>query len=120
MFPYRLIQVECRGDVFCVRLKHTRLEEIEIQEFGEEMVSLSDRHGCRHLALSLGPETPYCLFSVFLSRLVSIRNAYQKLGGGFVLCEVGTQTYSTFTACRLQGEFVFLPDFAATVRHFAA
>ena len=117
---YRLIRVECRDQVFCVRLKNTRLEEIDIKEFGEEMISLSDLHGCRFLALSLGPQTPHCLFSVFLSRLVTVRNAFQKLGGAFVLCEVGPQTYSAFTACRLQDEFVFLPDFAAAVRHFAA
>ena len=120
MHPYRLIHVERRDQVFCVRLVHTRLEELEIHEFGQEVLSLSDHHGCRFLALSLGPQTPYCLFSVFLSRLVTLRNSFQKLGGGFVLCEVGPQTYSAFTACRLHGEFVFLPDFAAAVRHFAA
>ena len=120
MNGYRLIEVECREQVFCVRLKHTRLEELEIQEFGEEMLSLGDRHGCRFLALSLGPQTPHCIYSVFLSRLVSLRNAYLKLGGGFVLCEVGPQALSAFTACKLQNEFIFVPDFAAAIRHFTA
>ena len=120
MNGYRLIEIECRDRVFCVRLKHTRLEELEIHELGEELRSLSDRHGCRFLAMSLGPQTPYCLYSVFLSQLVSIRNAFLKLGGGFVLCEVGPQTLSAFSACKLQTEFVFLPDFAAAVRHFSA
>ena len=120
MHTYRLIQVERRDSVFCIRLKNTRLEETEIQEFGEEMVALSDHLGCRYLALSLGPQTPHCIFSIFLSRLVAIRNAYQKLAGGFVLCEVGPQTYSAFSACRLEGEFVFLPDFDSAVRYFAA
>lgn len=120
MQTHRLIRVECREQVFCVRLDRTRLEELEIHEFGEEMLSLADREGCRFLALSLGPKTPRCLFSVFLSRLVSLLNAYRKRGGELVLCEVGPQTMSAFKACRLDGGFVFLADFDAAVRYFEA
>ena len=120
MDGFRLIEVDRREQVFCVRLKHTRLEEMEIQEFGEEIRALCDLHGCRFLALSLGPKTPHCLYSVFLSRLVAIRNSIQNQGGGLVLCEVGPQTYSAFEGCKLQDEFVFVPDFDAAVRHFAA
>ena len=117
---YRLICVEVRDQVFCVRLSETRLEELDIPEFGEEMLSLADNDDCRFLALSLGPQTPRCLFSVFLSRLVVLRNAYRKRGGEMVLCQVGPQTYSAFTGCHLHGEFVFLPDFDAAVRYFEA
>jgi hypothetical protein len=120
MENYRLIRVEPRGQVFCVRLINTRLEELDIYEFGEEMLSLPEREGGRFVALSLGPPTPRCLFSVFLSRLVALRNAYRGRGGELVLCEVGPQTYSAFTACHLHGEFVFLPDFVAAVRYFEA
>lgn len=120
MQRYRLIRVEVRDQVFCVRLSETRLEELDIPEFGEEMVSLADNDGCRFLALSLGPQTPRCLFSVFLSRLVAIHNAYRKRGGEMVLCQVGPQTYSAFTACHLHGQFVFLPDFDAAVQYFEA
>ena len=120
MQPYRLIRVECRDQVFCVRLINTRLEELEIYELGEELLTLAEADGCRFLALSLGPQTPRCLFSVFLSRLVALRNAYKSRGGDLVLCEVGPQTYSAFTACHLHGEFVFLPDFDAAIRYFQA
>jgi hypothetical protein len=117
---YRLIRVEIREQVFCVRLSETRLEEVDIPEFAEEMVALADNDGCRFLALSLGPQTPRCLFSVFLSRLVALRNAYLKRGGQMVLCQVGPQTFSAFKGCHLDGEFVFLPDFDAAVRYFDA
>ena len=120
MQTYRLIRVEVREQVFCVRLQETRLEELDIPEFGEEMVSLADNDGCRFLALSLGPETPRCLFSVFLSRLVVLRNAYRKRGGEMVLCQVGPQTLSAFKGCHLDGQFVFLPDFDAAIRYFEA
>src|SRR5436305_2245972 len=113
MVSFRHIQVHCQDDVFCVRLKHSRLEENEIQQLGEEIHSLCNVEGCRKLAISLGPETPYCLYSVFLSRLVAIRNALTRLGGRLVLCEVGPKAMSTFEACKLQQEFTFVPDFPA-------
>src|SRR5438046_1149040 len=70
-----------QGDVVCVRLEHTRLEETEIAQLGDEVLSLCREGGWRKLAMSLGPETPYCLYSVFLAKLVAIRNALGKLGG---------------------------------------
>jgi hypothetical protein len=120
MEPFRHIKVERRGDVFCVRMRHTRLEENEICQFGEEVVSLCHREGCRKLALSLGPQTPDCLYSVFLAKLVSIRNTLAKVEGKMVLCEVTPVARSVFEACLLDREFVFVPDFNAAVAHFGA
>ncbi|MFO0842080.1 MAG: hypothetical protein U0797_06710 [Gemmataceae bacterium] len=68
---------------------------------------------------SLGPQPPYCLYSVFLAKLVSIRNALARAGGRMVLCDVGPSTYGAFEATRLHQEFTFLPDFAAAAEHFA-
>ena len=118
MDSYRHISATRQGDVVCVRLKHTRLEETEIAQLGDEILSLCRQDGCRKLALSLGPETPYCLYSVFLAKLVAIRNALGKLGGQMVLCDVGPNTYDAFEACQLHKEFVFVRDFAAALAHF--
>jgi hypothetical protein len=118
MESHRLIKFDRRGDVSCVRLRHTRLEEGEIQELGDEILSLCHDGGCRKLALSLGPEPPDCLYSVFLAKLISVRNALRKLDGELVLCEVAPIAYSVFEACLLHREFVFLPNFAAAVAHF--
>lgn len=114
MASYRHIVVSRLDDVLCIRLKHTRLEESEINQLGEEVLSLCQEPGTR-LALSLGPEPPYCLYSVFLSKLVAIRNAVRRVGGRMVLCEVGPNTYSTFESCHLHREFDFVKDFAAAV-----
>src|SRR4051794_32164610 len=111
----RLITVTRQGDVFCVRLAHARLEENEIALVGDELIDLCTHEGCRKLALSLGPETPYCLYSVFLARLVSVRNAVQKEGGQMVLCDVGPNAYGAFEACMLHREFTFVKDFAAAL-----
>ncbi len=119
MDQYRLIKIDRRGDVFCVRLRSPRLEEAEIQEFGDEIQELCSKDGCRKLALSLGPEAPDCLYSVFLAKLISVRNALKKLDGELVLCEVAPIAYSVFEACLLHREFVFVANFDAAVAYFA-
>ena len=119
MESYRLIRVDQQEDVYCVRLRHSRLEEIEIHQLGEELISLSTQQGCRKLALSLGPATPDCLYSVFLAKLVAVRNVLARAGGRLVLCEVGPITFNVFEACLLHREFVFAPDFAAAGVLFA-
>jgi len=115
MDSYRHITVTRQGDIFCVRLKHPRMEETEIQQLGDELISLCTEQGCTRLALSLGPEPPYCLYSVFLAKLVAVRNALRRAGGHMVLCEVGPHTYSAFEACMLHREFVFVPTFSAAI-----
>ena len=119
MKTYRHIKAEYREGVCCVRLRHTRLEEGEIQQFGDELVSLGSQEGYRKIALSLGPEPPDCLYSVFLAKLVAVRNALARLDGRLVLCELAPVAYHVFEACLLHREFVFLPDFAAAIAYFA-
>src|SRR5262245_13023420 len=113
MNSYRHIQVNRQDDVYCVRLKNPRMEELEIQQVGDEMIDLCQTHGCRKLALSLGPQPPDCLYSVFLAKLVAIRNVLHRLGGQFVLCEVSPVAMTIFAACALDREFIFAADFEA-------
>jgi hypothetical protein len=118
MDQYHLIKIDRRGDIFCVRLRRARLEEGEIQQLGDEILALCKEGGCRKLALSLGPEPPDCLYSVFLAKLISVRNALTKVGGQMVLCEVAPIAYNVFEACLLHREFVFVPDFNAAIAYF--
>lgn len=119
MNTYRHILVTRDQDVTCVRLKHTRLEESEIHQLGDEILAACAEPGAR-LALSLGPETPHCLYSVFLAKLVALRNALARQGGRMVLCEAGANTYSVFEAARLNEQFTFVADFAAAIAQFRA
>jgi hypothetical protein len=118
MERYKHIRVERHGDVFFVRLKHTRLEEPEIHQLGAELINLCDQQGCRKLALSLGPEPPDCLYSVFLAKLVSVRNALRRHDGELILCDVAPPAYHVFEACLLHREFTFAPDLAAACAAF--
>src|SRR5262245_35868198 len=113
--PYRQIQVEQRGDVFCVWLRQAKMDENAVLEFGEEILRLIRDAGCRKLALSLGPVTPECLYSVFLTKLLHIRRALQQAGGALRLCDASPEVLGTFEACKLKDQFDFAPDPAAAV-----
>jgi hypothetical protein len=115
----RHIRLEKQGDVFCVCLRNPRLDEAEIYQFAEELLDLCRIHGCRKLALSLGPEPPDCLYSVFLAKLITVQRVLHEHEGGLVLVEVSPVARSVFEACLLDRQFTFLPDFDAAVKHFA-
>jgi hypothetical protein len=115
MNTYRHIKVERHGDVFCVRLRHTRLEESEIYQLAEELITLVSRDGCRKMALSLGPDAPDCLYSVFLAKLVSVQRILAEHGGALILTEVAPVARSVFEACRLDRAFTFAPDVPAAL-----
>ncbi len=115
---YRLIAVERRGDVCCVRLRSHRLEEGEIYELASELLALADEGGPK-VALSLGPDGPACMYSVFLAKLMTVQRLLGERGGELVLCEVSPVTRTAFAASRLDEKFLFLPDFDAAVAHFA-
>jgi hypothetical protein len=115
MDSYRYISVERQGDVFCVRLKSSRLEESEIHQLGTDLTDLCELHGCRKMALSLGPQPPDCLYSVFLAKLIAVRNALRRHEGRLILCEVSPEAFNVFEACLLHREFTFAPDFASAV-----
>lgn len=113
--PQRYIEVDRRGEVFCVRLSQKRLEEVQIYEFGAELRALVAEEGCRKLALSLGPESPECLYSVFLAKLISLQRYLREQGGELVLCQVQPVVRDIFAACGLENVFPFVPDFEAAV-----
>jgi hypothetical protein len=110
MENYRLAKVEQDGELFCVHLRNPRMDEPEIYHFAEELITLITRDGCRHLVLSLGPEPPSCLYSVFLSKLITVQRILREHGGRMALVEVGPTTRSVFEACLLDRQFTFFPD----------
>jgi hypothetical protein len=117
MSPQQWIEVERRGDVWCVRLRKTRLEEGELAALTDELVGLVDR-GARKVALALGPESPEFLYSVFLARLVHLRRLLVDRGGDLALSHAGPEVRSIFGACALDQLFRFVPDFDTAVAHW--
>ena|SRR5207302_4142788 len=113
--PFRHLDVERQGEVYCVRLRQSRLDETALYEVWDEIYSLIDRDGCRKMVLSLGPEEPQCLYSVFLAKLVSLQRRLQVKGGVLKIADASPDTVGIFEACRLKELFDFAPDRASAV-----
>jgi anti-sigma B factor antagonist len=116
---YQHIEVSTENDVFCVHLKDIRMAEHEVQDFGDEMLKLIDEGGCRKLVMSLGPDEPHLLFSVFLAKLVMIHRRLLAVKGRMRLCDVNADIMGVFKACQLDTYFDFAPDNASAIAAFA-
>jgi hypothetical protein len=116
---YRYIEVDKIQDVFCVHLKQSRLEEMEIEALGGELVNLIQDGGCRKLVLNLGLNSPTVLFSLFLAKLVLAHRHLLEVNGAMRLCAVNSYIMEVFQACRLDSYFEFAPDQNAAVGELA-
>lgn len=107
---YRHLSVDQVGDVFCVALKDHRLAEPDVYILADELLALINEEGCRKMVFSLGPDSPDCLYSVFIAKLLMIRRRLIELGGSIKLCSVSPHVKGVFEACQLTSYFEFLPD----------
>src|SRR5262245_22398794 len=117
--PYRHIDVERVGDVYCARLKQPKLNELQLDELADELNHLTAQDGCSKFVLSLGPEEPQFLYSVFLAQLVSLQRRLQARGGRLKLADVSPATLSIFDACHLTPLFDFAPNRQAAIDGFS-
>lgn len=113
---YRHFVLERLGDICVVRLGPQTLEEVQIQEFGDDVLDLIERQGCRRMAIVFGPLD--CLYSVFLGKLMTIRNRMVALGGELRLCEVPELAREVFRVCRLEEYFQFRPRLSDVLREW--
>jgi anti-anti-sigma factor len=111
--------IDQQEDVFCVRLRQPRLDEAGIYAVGEELNALVERDGCRKMVLSLGPEEPECLYSVFLAKLVTLQRKLHEHGGALKIVEASPDTLNIFRACKLLDWFDFVGDRATAVAALA-
>jgi anti-anti-sigma factor len=118
--PYRHIEIERPGDVHCIRLRQPQLDEAALYELCDELTQLVAQDGCRKMVLSLGPEEPRFLYSIFLAKLVTLQRRLQAGDGGLKLCDVGPDTKNIFEACGLVRLFEFYPDKGAALQAFAS
>ena len=117
---FQQIAVERKGsgDIFCVRLRNSHMEEPQILALTEEILSLISEDNCRKLVLSLGPGDLTCLYSVFLAKLVMIRRHLLEKGGKLTISEATPATIGVFDACHLKDYFEFHPDQDSAIASF--
>ena len=102
---YRQIVVERHGNVAIVRLARKRMDENEIYELSRELHRLAKEDGCPRIALCLGPETPECLYSVFLAKLIGLQRRLGEIGGALKLCQCTPQVIEILDGCVLLDHF---------------
>jgi hypothetical protein len=118
MTPHQWIDVERRGDVDCVRLRRSELDEDQLAGLSEELFALVETEGSRKVVLALGPEPPEFLYSVFLAKLVHLRRLLADRDGELAISHAGPDVQSIFTACALDQLFLFVADFDAAIAHW--
>jgi hypothetical protein len=90
-----------------------------IHELAGELRHLVIEESCQKLALSLGPDSPQCLYSVFLAKLITLQRMLREREGELVLCYVSPPVRSIFATCCLDQLFHFEPDFDGAVAYWA-
>jgi hypothetical protein len=118
--PCRHLDVERQGDIFSIRLREMRLDESALDAVGEELHALIDEDGCRKMILSLGPDEPECLYSIFLAKLISVQRRLHEQGGTLKIADASPLTMDIFEACRLKELFDFVPDRASAIAALSA
>ena len=111
--PYRHIDVERDGDVYCVSLRNHQPDDPSVRALGDEIEALVTDDGCRKLVIRLGPLE--CLYSVLIARLIKLRRSVAEHGGRLQLCEVSPQVMSVFQSCQLHDYFEFAPDLQSAI-----
>ncbi len=117
--PFKQIGFQQQGDVYCVRLMNTQLDENGLEELSAEIARLIDENGCRRMVMILGPDDPLCLYSVFLAKLVNLQRRLANTGGALALAGLSSTTQNIFAVAGLHRYFHFFPEEAAAVEALA-
>jgi anti-anti-sigma factor len=114
--PFKQLEFERYGEVYCVRLLHNRFDEGGLEEISKESGRLIDEKGCRKMVLALGPEDTLCLYSVFLAKLVNLQRRLSAVGGALALAGLSDTTQHIFQVAGLSKFFSFYPDTQTAVQ----
>jgi len=114
--PYQHISIDRHGGVFAVRLVQQRFSDEELDRLGSELARLLDVEGCRNIVLSLGPDEPDCLYSLFLAKLVSLKRRLEQAGGTLALTNMSPHTHEIFQVSGVEKFFPTFPDAESALR----
>lgn len=110
-----LIDVKREGGALCLHLQRSRLDEPELTELMEELLQTVEAHPGEAVILSLGPDEPIFLYSVFLAKLVRFQRRVRASGGRLKLADVRQSVLEIFQVCHLDHLFEIYPDMASAI-----
>lgn len=115
---YRSIHVEQIDDVFVVGFQHSTLDDVWVQQLGEDVQDLIEKRGCRKLIVSLA--NCEALYSVLLGKLMTVRRHVLSVDGRLILTDANPLVREVFVTCKLDGYFEFAPDREAALERMAS
>jgi anti-anti-sigma factor len=117
MNGYRRLEVSEVGDVTVVRFRdHKIVEDVNIQELGQEMFRLVEKDGRHKLLLNFS--TVEFLSSAALGKLITLDKRVKAHGGLLKLSNIRAEIYEVFTITKLNRLFDIKEDEADALAAF--
>jgi anti-anti-sigma regulatory factor len=102
---YKYFDVDPHGRTCVVRLLPLHYDETLLDPMGAELARLLDVEGYRNIVLSLGPDDPDCLQSVFLAKLLNLKKRLEQAGGALLLTDLSEHTRHILQVVGLEKHF---------------
>jgi len=116
---YQHLDVTKVGDVTVVRFRNRRItEDLDIQEFGNEMFDLVDKEKPPKLILNFS--TVEFLGSWALGKLITLERSVKSQGGAIKLSNIRASIYEVFAIVKLNRLFDIKEDEADALAAFSS
>ncbi len=117
MAEYRRLEVKEVGDVTVVYFRDQKiLDDLNIQELGQELNHLVEVENCKKLVLNF--TTVEFLSSSALGKLITLEKKVKNTGGILKLCEIQPEILEVFTITKLDRLFKIHPSEADALAAF--
>lgn len=114
---WQRIEVRHEGEIAIVQFKDRKiLDEVRIQEVGNELLDLVEVQGCKDLVLNF-KDVDY-LSSMALGKLITLRRKIKEINGRLKLCNITPETFQVFVVSRLDTFFDIHHDEQTALRSF--
>ncbi len=117
MTAYQCLDVREVGEVAIVRIRNLRItEDIDIQEFGSEILSLAENDKRKKLLLNFSMVE--FLSSAAIGKLITLHRSLKAQGGVLKLSNIRPNIYEVFTIFKLNRLFDIKEDEADALAAF--
>ncbi len=115
--PYRHLLTNHIDDITVVYFRDQRIvEELRIQELGQEMLRLVENDGRRKLALNFANVS--FLSSAAIGKLLVLAKRLKALDGELKLCSIRPEIFEVFAIAKLDRQFSIYPEEADALAAF--
>lgn len=106
---YQRLQINEVGDTTVVHFRDRKIvEDLNIQELGQELLQLVDTEKRQNLVLNFSSVD--FLSSAALSKLITLHNRIKARGGTLRLCSIRSEIYEVFVITKLNRLFDIRED----------